>query len=88
MSASFSFGSPKNLAKYLKSMTDEEYLSYFWWKDLYEVTQSKSESFCKLCEMLNDESQPHNVYDDLGSWWRRGTCKTKGIPWEKTSWWG
>ena len=72
------FETPGSLAEFLKGMSDEEYLSYFWWKDHYEVSLSQRESFCKLCAMLNDEEIPTKTYD-MTTWWKKGGhCKDKG----------
>ena len=75
------FDSPKELAEYLHYLNNniEEYLSYFWWKDYYEVRMSRQEyakSFCQLCQMLHDESLPSKTYYDIHDWWVvQGNCK-------------
>ena len=69
-----SFASPKDLANYLLYLdkNEEEYLSYFWWKEYYNVKPRSvmmREAFCRLCEMLNDESLPPKRYADIYDWW-------------------
>ena len=69
------------------------YLSYFWWKDYYEVTTDKNgtnpplvePSYCRLCEMLNNPDRPPKVYDNVNKWWTTdGHCRLKGsYPWSK-----
>ena len=94
------FPEPKHLAAYLKQLMDNEaeYLSYFWWKDYYEVNTNTyvipivstwsyklamQPSYCKLCEMLNNPEQPPKIQKDLTSWWLTG-CTAKGLqPWSK-----
>ena len=34
---------------------ETEYLSYFWWKEFYEVRESRDPSYCQLCLMLNNQ---------------------------------
>ena len=34
------FSSPEELAKSLREMTEDEYLSYFWWKKHYSVVEN------------------------------------------------
>jgi alpha-1,3-fucosyltransferase len=80
------FSEPRALAKHLKALMEDEaaYLSYFWWKDHYEVnTDIKSDAFCRLCQKLNDPSEPPKVRDNLSQWWKvGGKCKKKGVmPW-------
>ena len=81
------FPEPKELASYLKQLMDNEteYLSYFWWKDFYEVSEDRSPSYCRLCQMLNDKNQPPQVRDHLNDWWSsKANCKSKGsFTWSK-----
>ena len=79
----------------LKNLMANEtaYLSYFWWKDYYEVTSDKNgsnpplveASYCRLCELLNDPDRPQKVWDNLNKWWStRGHCRKKGsYQWSK-----
>ena len=57
---------------------DELYASYFWWKDFYEVRNSRadlSQSFCALCAALHGD-QEAKVYSDLTKWWvTQSRCK-------------
>ena len=74
------FESVSELSRYLLKVDkdDELYASYFWWKDFYEVRQSKtdlSQSFCELCAALHSP-QPDKVYSDLTHWWvTQSKCK-------------
>ena len=78
---------PKDLAAHLlKLMKDEtEYLSYFWWKEFYEVDQKRKKAFCRLCQMLNDAEQIPKVHDNFGKWWvTEARCKPKfSHPWAR-----
>ena len=77
---------PEYLAAYLNQLmkNDTEYLSYFWWKDVYVKNTLGASRWCKLCQKINDQSQPKKTYDNLEKWWSRGHCKSKGIhPWSK-----
>ena len=91
------FPEPKHLAAYLKQLMDNEteYLSYYWWKDYYEVNintyvvstwsnkSAMQPSYCKLCEMLNNPEQPPKIQDDLTSWWLTGCTAKELQPWSK-----
>ena len=74
------FPEPKDLAYYLKKLSGNktEYLSYFWWKDFYEIRNSGadlSQSFCELCQSLHQD-QTTKVYSDLTKWWvTQSRCK-------------
>ncbi|KAF2893330.1 hypothetical protein ILUMI_12843 [Ignelater luminosus] len=65
------FGSVKDLVDYIlfldKNIT--EYLKYFEWKKNYSIDRNKQRTACKLCEMLNDPSQPRKVYKNIDNWW-------------------
>ncbi len=66
------FESPKKLAEYLIWLDKhpEEYLSYFWWKDYYEVESSGLKlAACELCRKLHSETEEPAVYNDLYQWW-------------------
>eukprot|EP00095_Tigriopus_kingsejongensis_P002490 maker-scaffold64_size435223-snap-gene-2.27 protein:Tk02490 transcript:maker-scaffold64_size435223-snap-gene-2.27-mRNA-1 annotation:"predicted protein" len=87
------FKSPQALAKYLKYLdgNDEAYLSYFWWKDHYQVaTDSMVTSICKLCEMLHADL-PSKTYPNMTQWWLETpsgepSCRLKGsFPWSQLS---
>ena len=81
------YSNPKALGDHLMQLmkNDTEYLSYFWWKEFYEVNQNKNIAFCKLCQMLNDAEQVPKVRDNLDEWWSTGAqCKPKGShPWSR-----
>jgi len=90
------FESPKQLAEFLLALNDddEEYMSYFWWKDHYKVHNSEKErsaqAMCKLCEKLNEADVDRKSYPTLGAWWwGEGHCTKKGhVPWArpKSNW--
>ena len=86
------FDGPADLAKYLGELVEDEheYLSYFWWRDHYKVVDSAEclrMSFCRLCEMLNEEQLAPGHYEDFAEWWRRdGHClPAEDIPWARQS---
>lgn len=64
-----SVASAKELALTLHHLIEspDSYAKYFWWKDYYKVDQSYP-SFCKLCEILHDQSVPSKSYD-IQEWW-------------------
>ena len=71
------FGSAEELARYLLYLdgNTEEYLKYFWWKEYYEIQNTYLENvrnaYCKLCEILNDETAPSMSYNDIHKWWEK-----------------
>ncbi len=75
------FPNIKALADYLIHLDKNpaEYLSYFWWRDHYQPRGRKMSiifAMCELCAMLNDETQPAKVVDDLEDWWwTQGQCR-------------
>jgi Glycosyltransferase family 10 (fucosyltransferase) C-term len=50
------------------------YLSYFWWRDHYQVSASREEcatqAFCELCGKLWTDAIPKS-YPTFLSWWRK-----------------
>ena len=79
------FSSPKALAEYLSwlSGNPEEYLSYFWWKDYYDIVESAPHILCQLCKRLH-RPQPPTVIKDFKAFWETGRCRPKGShPWSK-----
>ena len=85
------FKSPRDLVTYLNYLNkhDEQYLSYFWWKDHYNSTAimydkyAWAKAFCFLCKKLNEEDPIPKVYSDMSAWWKNETlCKTDH-PWSK-----
>ena len=85
------FNSPRELVTYLNYLDehDDEYLTYFWWKDHYNSTaimydkHAWAKAFCSLCEKLNEKEQIRKVYRDMSAWWKNKTrCKTDH-PWAK-----
>ncbi|KAL1479346.1 hypothetical protein MTO96_051921 [Rhipicephalus appendiculatus] len=75
-----SFESPESLAEYLRELSDNytEYVSYFKWKESYEIKWE--DEFCKLCAKLHNraEVQRASSYYNIGSWWfgKGGQCRT------------
>ncbi|KAM7445493.1 alpha-(1-_3)-fucosyltransferase [Porites harrisoni] len=63
------FSSVESLASYLKTLdaNSTAYNEYFYWKKQYEVLSTTP--WCRLCEMLHNQSLPNKVYWDLGSFW-------------------
>jgi len=82
---------PADLAAEIRRLNDddEEYLSYFWWKDHYRsVDRRTSLSMCELCKKLHDDDnggRKEKVYDDLAAWWVDGghCAKRESLPWAK-----
>ncbi|XP_038104882.1 alpha-(1,3)-fucosyltransferase C [Culex quinquefasciatus] len=73
------FGTVKELVNYLRFLADnpEEYVKYFWWKEQYRVTRSKT--FCELCRMLHGigAREKSQYYKDIREWWFEGACQVK-----------
>lgn len=71
------FGSAKELVGFLHQLDkkNEEYLSYFWWRDFYRVVSDEHRmrmaSFCDLCALLNDEDRESQYQEDLDQWWNK-----------------
>ncbi len=67
------FNSPKELADHLKHLDQNlpKYITYFAWKKMYKVVSREmfKEAFCDLCEVLNDDTSPNQVYTNLNGWW-------------------
>ncbi len=78
------FDSPAELGRFLSNLArdDEKYVSYFWWKSHYKVRidqSGRAKSFCKMCEMLNNENEPEKIYSDMSQWWVSGShCLQRG----------
>ncbi|KAK2145931.1 hypothetical protein LSH36_646g01058 [Paralvinella palmiformis] len=65
------FESPAQMASYLHYLNnnDTAYLEYFAWKRDYEVRKVEPyEVFCRLCQLLHEESQLLIDFD-LEEWW-------------------
>ena len=76
------YDSPQALADYLHALDQNRslYLSYFWWKDYYQVhsgtATDHASSMCRLCEMLhtsdNDskttEEGAIKTYESISDW--------------------
>lgn len=63
------FASAEHLAKYLKTMEDDTYNSYFTWKKKYQTFQKYPPLECKLCEYMNTHNRVRKVYDRLDLFW-------------------
>ena len=66
------FKSPKHLAQYLLYLHkhDDEYMSYFKWKENYKITLGDIHSipvFCQLCEYLF-KNNTRKVYRRFNLW--------------------
>ena len=60
------FKSPKHLAKYLIHLdrNDEEYMSYFKWKQHFKITRGDvglTKVFCQYCQYLLEDNGPRIV---------------------------
>lgn len=77
------YDSPKALADFLLRLdkNDTEYLSYFWWKDHYNVVSQDlaMRSFCDLCAKLNEDVEPHS-YPDFKEWWHTNSQLHQTLP--------
>ncbi len=73
------FKNPRSLAEYLNYLdkSDDEYLKYFEWKKEYVVTKrDPDKGFCRLCEILHDDSYEYKSKFDVQQWWNvEGRCK-------------
>ena len=73
--------SPHDFAKHLEHIAgnDTLYASYFWWRDYYEIRNSRADraqSFCNLCSRLNDPNKQPKIYNDMYNWWvQDASCK-------------
>ena len=84
------YDSPEALADYLHHLdeNDDEYLSYFWWKDHYRVyhpynsggLNNFGKSMCQLCAKLHDEKEPAKTYTNMHEWWRDEAQCGKQLP--------
>lgn len=66
------FESPRKLVKYLQSLDDASYASYFWWRDYYELrnrAEDRAQAYCDLCAKLNNPDEPVKVYENMHAWW-------------------
>ena len=65
------FESAEQLANYLKFLEQNRklYSHYFEWRRHFEIIKSPIDDWCKLCEMLNDDSMPQKTYSNIARWW-------------------
>ncbi|XP_035224853.1 alpha-(1,3)-fucosyltransferase C-like isoform X2 [Stegodyphus dumicola] len=66
------FSSPKRLAEWLAYLDrdEEQYLSYFKWKENYEAKDASYTWLCDLCEKLHVSStESIKPYKNFISWW-------------------
>jgi len=65
------FRSPKELAEYLLLLdkNDALYMEYFRWKEHYVVERFSPIGWCKLCEKLNDPTEPVKSYASIRHYW-------------------
>lgn len=73
------FGSPKELADYLKLLDadDATYYSYFRWKTLGRFIDTKF--ICRVCAMLHEShsSGKSKFYSSIKDWWTEETNENK-----------
>ena len=70
------FEGPRHLALFLRTLSAADYLSYFWWKDRYEVRNSRwPPDLCRLCQMLHNTSIGPKTNGDIGSVHSRAACR-------------
>ena len=66
------FPTVEKLANYLLYLdkNDDEYIKYLEYKEHYILDNISGfrTSFCRLCEKLNNPSEPYKVYDNLEKW--------------------
>lgn len=77
------FESPKKLADYLKSMTEQEYLKYFDWKSNgYYIEVPHRRLLCAVCDKLRHTSNKNIrngvlAHQSFSSWWYlNAQCKS------------
>ncbi|KAK2169639.1 hypothetical protein LSH36_8g07015 [Paralvinella palmiformis] len=77
---------PRDLAAYLKYLSDNvtAYDEYFEWKRHYKIQHFRhrifGQSFCKLCEDLNNPDFRYRNYSDIATWWLEDFCDADIIP--------
>ena len=64
------FSTVKDLADYLIYLNnnEEEYLAYFKWKDKFEIHGNDGNSYCQLCQKLNNPNESQKIYDNMWNW--------------------
>ncbi|CAL1548134.1 unnamed protein product [Lymnaea stagnalis] len=69
------FSSPKDLAKYLTELAnnEEEYVKKLQWSWDYDVLGYKL-PLCAICRELHTPRPLACVYDNVTNWWFNGTC--------------
>ena len=78
------FESPKALAEHLLRLSKDTraLIQHLIWKELFVVSTYafRGKGYCRLCEILNDESFSRRVYmqKDLDNFWGPGTCDAGG----------
>ena len=78
------FKSPKALAEHLLRLSNdtESLIQHLIWKERFVVStySFRGKGYCRLCEILNDESFPGRVYmqKDLDNFWGPATCDMGG----------
>ena len=77
---------PRDLAAYLKYLGSNvtAYDEYFEWKRHYTVQHFRhrifGQSFCKMCEDLNNPDYVYRNYTDIAAWWLTDFCDADIIP--------
>ncbi|XP_041366061.1 alpha-(1,3)-fucosyltransferase C-like [Gigantopelta aegis] len=69
------FKSPKHLAENLLYLEKSHtaYVEYLQWKNHYYSKRTRI-GVCELCQKLFNATRYANVYEDVYSWWHKGTC--------------
>ena len=88
------YPNPKDLAKYLKYLTNNKtaYNEYFAWQsEGMKIINNKGvlmrDAFCELCALLHDETYTYKTYRDLTKWWVDGICDRDIMNKFKSTWW-
>ncbi|XP_071625618.1 alpha-(1,3)-fucosyltransferase C isoform X2 [Temnothorax longispinosus] len=74
------FDSPKELAAYLKYLTQDlqRYQSFLQWKKYYRVNVGTKQAVCNLCEVLHKQKKP-KIYSDLTDWYAKDKCSIQAL---------
>lgn len=69
------FDSPKELATYLKYLSQDLslYQSFLQWKKYYRVNDGTKRAVCTLCEVLHKQKEP-KMYLTLSDWYEKEKC--------------
>ena len=72
----------ENIQKFFREIDLFDFTSFFGldflkfsgplWKDYYEIRdgpEDRAQSYCDLCERLNNPDEPPKIYTDMYKWW-------------------